>query len=60
MTNFQNALGELNSYLAKLRILSTRTLGNSGRIEKLTASDDDATAGNCQLHGITVSFFVKI
>lgn len=34
-------------------------LGNSGRIEKLTASDDDATAGNCQLHGITVSCFVK-
>lgn len=35
-------------------------LGHSGRIEILTALDDDAIASNCQLHGITVSCFVKI
>lgn len=31
-----------------------------GKTEILTALDDDAIAGNCQLHGITVSCFVKI
>lgn len=36
------------------------SLGHSGRTEILTALDDDAIARNCQLHGITVSCFVKI